>query len=125
MNGSSTLIVTLPTSIVQSSFNSISSVDRKIQACNETGQYLVPIDGEFDEGIIYRDNGNDDDEEEEASEDHHQLLVISVKNEFRDLMDVSRIQFIYSENQCTFIIMGMLCCYDVCIYMCVYVCVCD
>ncbi|KAG2374859.1 hypothetical protein C9374_010233 [Naegleria lovaniensis] len=109
LNGSSTLVVTLPSN----------QSDMKMQNSSHSSrheQFLVPMDDhEYDDYILYNDDdggdGGDDTVDDAMTmmddqyDDDHQLLLIGVKNEFRDVMDVSRIKCIFSENESTFIVM--------------------
>lgn len=100
LSGSSTLVVTLPSSSFSDHHH------------HPSKHFLVPIDYEYDDYILYNDGdgGGDiamDSDPNDDDVDSHQLLLIGVKNEYRDLIDVSRIKNIFSENDCTFIVMGM------------------
>ncbi|KAL9645324.1 hypothetical protein ABK040_002523 [Willaertia magna] len=55
------------------------------------GQYLIPMD---DNCVYYMDDEGD-----------KQMVVVSIKNEYKELINLRRIKFIHSELECTFIVM--------------------
>ena len=89
LTGSSSLLIRLPPAAA---------------ALNDVGQYLVPVADVLDDDcIIY--NGHESSSGDDGN-DGDRFLLVGVKSEYRDLMDVSRIKSIFSERDCTFIVTG-------------------